>query len=100
MRGPRRFALAAARFRAIPLASWDRWSTDRGATFAAGPMPWRTPTPIIADMQNVTPIRRYVLLRHRDRAATASRWSMERIGSAPRAGAAPAASRRRAADAR
>ena len=41
------------------------------------------------DMQNPTPIRRYVLLRQRDRAVDAARWSMERIGSAPHAAAAP-----------
>jgi hypothetical protein len=36
-------------------------------------------------MQTTSPIRRYVLLRHRGDAA-ASRWSMERIAPAPRAG--------------
>jgi hypothetical protein len=35
-------------------------------------------------MQSTSPIRRYVLLRHRGHEATASRWSMERIAPAPR----------------
>lgn len=34
-------------------------------------------------MQKTTPIRRYVLLRHRDHGVPASRWSMERIAAAP-----------------
>ncbi len=36
------------------------------------------------DMPKTSPIRRYVLLRHRDLAAASPRWSVERIGSAPR----------------
>jgi hypothetical protein len=35
-------------------------------------------------MQTTSPIRRYVLLRHRGHDAPASRWSMERIAPAPR----------------
>jgi hypothetical protein len=38
-------------------------------------------------MQTTSPIRRYVLLRHRGHEATASRWSMERIAPAPRGAA-------------
>jgi hypothetical protein len=38
-------------------------------------------------MQSTSPIRRYVLLRHRGHDATASRWSMERIAPAPRGAA-------------
>jgi len=38
-------------------------------------------------MHTTSPIRRYVLLRHRGLEATASRWSMERIAPAPRAAA-------------
>jgi hypothetical protein len=34
-------------------------------------------------MQSTSPIRRYVLLRHRGQEAGASRWSMERIAPAP-----------------
>jgi hypothetical protein len=40
--------------------------------------------PIILFMQNTSPIRRYVLLRHRGHNATSSRWTMERIAPAPR----------------
>jgi len=35
-------------------------------------------------MQSTSPIRRYVLLRHRGHSATPSRWSMERVAPAPR----------------
>jgi len=52
-------------------------------------------------MQSTSPIRRYVLLRHRGPGAAASRWSMERIAPAPRgAGDLPAAGQpaKRAAD--
>ena len=46
-------------------------------------------------MQSTSPIRRYVLLRHRGHDANASRWSMERIAPAPRgAGRAPSAEQR------
>jgi hypothetical protein len=46
-------------------------------------------------MQSTSPIRRYVLLRHRERDAAASRWSMERIAPAQRgAGRAPGETRR------
>jgi hypothetical protein len=38
-------------------------------------------------MQSTSPIRRYVLLRHRGHDAAASRWSMERIAPAPRTAA-------------
>jgi len=38
-------------------------------------------------MQSTSPIRRYVLLRHRGHDTTASRWSMERIAPAPRSAA-------------
>jgi hypothetical protein len=41
-------------------------------------------------MQSTSPIRRYVLLRHRGLDAGAARWSLEPIASTPR-GAAPAA---------
>jgi hypothetical protein len=41
-----------------------------------------------AFMQNAAPIRRYVLLRHAD-SATADRWSLERVVSAPREASAP-----------
>jgi hypothetical protein len=40
-------------------------------------------------MQTTSPIRRYVLLRHRGHEATASRWSMERIAPTPRGVAHP-----------
>jgi hypothetical protein len=43
-------------------------------------------------MQSTSPIRRYVLLRHRGQDATpASRWSMERIAPAPRGAGSAAA---------
>jgi hypothetical protein len=46
----------------------------------------------MSSMQSTSPIRRYVLLRHRGRNATAPRWSMERIAPAPYGAArAPAA---------
>lgn len=35
-------------------------------------------------MQSTSPIRRYVLLRHRGQGTAESRWSMERIAPAPR----------------
>jgi hypothetical protein len=38
-------------------------------------------------MQSTSPIRRYVLLRHREHDASAARWSMERIAPAPRGAA-------------
>jgi hypothetical protein len=38
-------------------------------------------------MQSTSPIRRYVLLRHRGHDVTASRWSMERIAPASRGAA-------------
>jgi hypothetical protein len=46
-----------------------------------------------AGMHNASHIRRYVLLRQRDRDATASRWSMERIAATPRDASAPTAAR-------
>ncbi len=52
----------------------------------AGPREPVAPSPIILTMQSTSPIRRYVLLRQRGHDATASRWSMERIAPAPRAG--------------
>ena len=53
----------------------------------AGPreVPPRSTT--MLSMQSTSPIRRYVLLRHRGHDATASRWSMERIAPAPRSAA-------------
>lgn len=60
-------------------------------TFAAGPRYSGRLAPIISSMQKITPIRRYVLLRHRDHGVPASRWSMERIAATPRTeGSAPA----------
>ena len=38
-------------------------------------------------MQSTSPIRRYVLLRHRGHDASAPRWSMERVAPAPRGSA-------------
>jgi hypothetical protein len=35
-------------------------------------------------MTNASPIRRYILLRHRDHSSPVPRWSMERIAAAPR----------------
>ena len=62
-----------------------------GRTFDAGPRLSARRSPIISSMQKTTPIRRYVLLRHRDHGVSASRWSMERIAAAPLNGAsAPA----------
>jgi hypothetical protein len=58
-------------------------------TFDAGPRTAAPAAPIISDMQNASPIRRYVLLRQRDGASATSRWSLERIASAPRAAHAP-----------
>jgi len=40
-----------------------------------------------------SPVRRYVLLRQRERGAAASRWSLERIAATPREAAAPATAR-------
>jgi hypothetical protein len=51
---------------------------------AAGPMERAGGSPTILSMQSTSPIRRYVLLRHRGHDASASRWSMERIAPAPR----------------
>lgn len=46
-------------------------------------------------MQSTSPIRRYVIVRHRDHGSSASRWSMERVApSAPEATAAPVAAPR------
>jgi len=56
----------------------------RPRTCAAGPRRRRRPASIISTMKTTTPIRRYVLLRHRDRSAPASRWSLERIGAEAR----------------
>jgi hypothetical protein len=56
-------------------------------TLDAGPRERCPRSPTILAMQSTSPIRRYVLLRQRDHDAAPSRWSMERIGSAPRAGA-------------
>ncbi|MDO8210899.1 hypothetical protein [Conexibacter sp. CPCC 206217] len=35
-------------------------------------------------MQTTSPIRRYVIVRHRDHGTASSRWSMERVASAQR----------------
>jgi hypothetical protein len=53
----------------------------------AGPreLPGRSST--ILSMQSTSPIRRYVLLRHRGHDASGSRWSLERVAPSPRAGA-------------
>ena len=61
------------------------WSSDRRQILDAGPreLPRRWTT--ILSMQSTSPIRRYVLLRHREHDAAASRWSMERIAPASRA---------------
>jgi hypothetical protein len=48
-------------------------------------VPARSPT--ILSMQSTSPIRRYVLLRHRGHDASATRWSMERIAPSPRGAA-------------
>jgi hypothetical protein len=56
----------------------------RDRTFDDGPRSARRRAPIMLSMHNASPIRRYVLLRHRDGAVTTPRWSMERIASAPR----------------
>ena len=52
--------------------------------------------PIMSSMPNASPIRRYILLRHRAPGTPAPRWSLERIGApAPRnAERAPARSPR------
>lgn len=43
-------------------------------------------------MQTTSPIRRYVILRRRDHGTAATRWSMEKLASEPRAAApSPAA---------
>ncbi|MBS1870764.1 MAG: hypothetical protein JSS99_14005 [Actinobacteria bacterium] len=55
----------------------------------AGPMAPHARSPTISCMQSTSPIRRYVLLRHRGRDAHEPRWSMERIAPAPR-GTVPA----------
>lgn len=50
----------------------------------AGPRELRAGSPTILSMQSTSPIRRYVLLRHRGHDASASRWSMERVAPASR----------------
>jgi hypothetical protein len=61
-------------------------------TLDAGPRHPRRRSRTILRMQNASPIRRYVLLRHRELDASTPRWSMERIGPTPRDGApAPSA---------
>jgi hypothetical protein len=67
----------------------------------AGPreLPPRSRT--MLSMQSPSPIRRYVLLRHRGHDASASRWSLERIAPAQRGmRGVPAAQPAKAADAR
>jgi len=50
---------------------------------------------IMLSMQTTSPIRRYVIVRHRDHGSSASRWSMERVApSAREATAVPAAAQR------
>jgi len=44
-------------------------------------------SPTISSMQTTSPVRRYVLLRHRGHDASTPRWSMERIAPAPRGAA-------------
>lgn len=68
----------------------------------AGPSELVAASPTIPTMHTTSPIRRYVLLRHRGHDATASRWSMERVAPAPGAGgrAPAAASSAKAAGAR
>lgn len=47
-------------------------------------------------MPETSPIRRYVLLRHRDHSSPLPRWSMERVAAAPSAPApAPVVAPRR-----
>jgi hypothetical protein len=41
-------------------------------------------------MQTTSPIRRYVIVRHRDHGTSASRWSMERVAPTQREAAAAA----------
>jgi hypothetical protein len=53
----------------------------------AGPRERTARSPTILSMQSTSPIRRYVLLRHRGHDASASRWSMERIAPASRGAA-------------
>jgi hypothetical protein len=57
----------------------------------AGPRERTARSPTILSMQSTSPIRRYVLLRHRGHDASASRWSMERVAPSSRgvAGRAP-----------
>jgi hypothetical protein len=50
----------------------------------AGPREVRPASPTMLSMHTTSPIRRYVLLRHRGHDTAASRWSMERIAPAPR----------------
>jgi len=50
----------------------------------AGPREPAARSPTMLSMQSTSPIRRYVLLRHRGHDASASRWSMERIAPASR----------------
>jgi hypothetical protein len=55
----------------------------------------RDPQAIMLPMQTSSPIRRYVIVRHRDHGTTASRWSMERVAPTQRdASAAPVAAPR------
>jgi hypothetical protein len=64
--------------------------------FAPRPRRATASAPIMSDMQNASPIRRYVLLRQRDLGAPAARWSMERIAAhAPRDGERSSKSARR-----
>jgi hypothetical protein len=53
-------------------------------------------------MQNAAHIRRYVILRHRVAGSPATRWSLERIATAPRdtIGVRPDAAGRRRRDGR
>ena len=50
----------------------------------AGPREPPARSSTILSMQSTSPIRRYVLLRHRGHDASASRWSMERVAPAYR----------------
>jgi hypothetical protein len=50
----------------------------------AGPREVPARSRSMLSMQTNSPIRRYVLLRHRGHDTAASRWSMERIAPAPR----------------
>lgn len=66
-----------------------------GEGLDGGPTEIRPPGPIISSMQTTSPIRRYVIVRHRDHGTTTSGWSMERVApSQPGGPSAPVAAPR------